>query len=318
MIDGRELVITDKSTKKFRYIILDGKKEDLVKHIIEAAQDTFREFKYAKFFPRIEVVIRDKKGGSHMSANSVKPVVYVNLSHYHERIPEMLEYNGTVGLTGSLEHEIAHLYHQRQSNYLALKAKIENRTYVKTVNAIPIYKAFFQSWYGSWRVEVQDFFMKLLSEGIADYIKHAGAEKIEFDEEYFGYLHDVAMGVAVNFKQRFQAIAREEKSLAAMKRFNDFKDSIKDSPYRIGEHMVYTILYFNKNLDLEDIFKMNKFHRFVRLYAETMLVNKKKPIVVSTTGKFNAILDYSELLAEIQALYKKSNSSKSFWRRVWG
>ena len=317
-IDGRELVITDNSTKKLRYIILDGKKEDVVEHIIEDAQDTFREFKYAKFFPRIGLVISDQEGGTFMSADSVKAIIYVSLSHYHERIPKMLEYQGTIELTSALEHEIAHLYHQRQSNYLVLKAKIRNKTYVKAIRAIPLYKLIFHEWYGYLRVEVQDFFMKLLSEGIADHIRKTGAEKIEFDEDYFNYFHEAAVKAAVYFKQQFQAIIPKEKALAAQKKVKEFKALTNGCPYRIGPHMVYTILYFNKNVDLEDIFKMKSYHKFARLYAETMLVNKREPIVVSTTGKFNAILDYNELLAEIQASYKKSNSSKSLWKRVFG
>src|SRR3989344_2823142 len=265
LIDGRELVITDKSTKRYRYLLIDGKTVDFVEKIIESAVRTCKTFRRAAFFPRIKILIKDK-GPGQMQAICTESLIVVYLSTCYAVIQESMKesrsYDLRTHLDFSFEHEITHLYHEKASGYLSLKNEIYERTYVKAASSIPRHKAMFREWYAIWRSQIQDLFMRLLSEGVAIYIAEFGEEKILFDEKEFGLLHQRAMDHAYRYIAKFEEISNEKNVNAARKKVMDHEEEIDNIVYDIGMHMIYAILYFNKNMKLEDIFKMKKYHKF--------------------------------------------------------
>ena len=285
-IGGREVII--------RY----NHEEDLArfKEIIHKACETQ---KVAAFFPKITFVLKEEKVGETpayvIPGNTLKRriIVYLNATHFSQqtiqRQPrELLE---------TIVHELTHLWHDEISKTLQRNAKAQKRLakllYTQFKSQPNVKKPFF-----ALRGKLFLLFHDLIAEGIAIYCETQTRGKLPFTEEVWSYLYNDARKRTANIEQDWGQfiilLNSAQPQYLKMDAFEICTRLLNDLKYQVGMHMVHTILYFDHNLQLEDLTQMKPF-KFIREY-ETTMKNKR---VVSMTNQIHHLNGRMRLLRHV-------------------
>ena len=110
-------------------------------------------------------------------------------------------------------------------------------------------------------------------------------------------------GEFIPIRQEIKDI-REQISSNPIMTIRSIREDLIIKSYPVGHHMVYSILYADHDLKIEDLIKIELFE-FYRKYESCILSKNFKPVISITSGRGE--LDYRKTLAELELAYKKGH-----------
>jgi hypothetical protein len=231
-----------------------------------------------------------------MWMDDIRQIIYVNL-YYLDK----------TNINQVFIHELAHLLNFNLSQVQLWKKKyheISKKKIIKSVKkdsskdlATHIYNIRF--WF-------QNFFIRVINEGVADYYLYLRNNEIIFGEEYFDQLYDVAKdeayivndGVVNNFKNW-------NINISINRLQQDINCSIGKSFYKIGPHIIFTLVY--SGLNYFELIKKKPF-QLIRIYENYMVKNHMQPVI--SFGNDRGIISYKRLLSLLKEVYEKKKNHR--------
>jgi hypothetical protein len=130
--------------------------------------------------------------------------------------------------------------------------------------------------------------------------------EIIFGEEYFDQLYDVAKdeayivndGVVNNFKNW-------NINISINRLQQDINCSIGKSFYKIGPHIIFTLVY--SGLNYFELIKKKPF-QLIRIYENYMVKNHMQPVI--SFGNDRGIISYKRLLSLLKEVYEKKKNHR--------
>ncbi|MGV8086633.1 MAG: hypothetical protein ACP5N1_03310 [Candidatus Woesearchaeota archaeon] len=78
-------------------------------------------------------------------------------------------------------------------------------------------------------------------------------------------------------------------------------------PYDIGDHIIYTILYDNKEISFEELIRMSYIH-IIKKYETCMIQRNQQPVISYSSGR--GMIDYADLLKKAVKYYEIVKNKK--------
>ncbi len=313
-VDGRKLIVFDES-----------KADDEIKNIIrESFLEVCKNDKIAKNFRVIKLVMQDKFVGMTTfgptpvfhRGNDVSPAMLFheelrqNEKMIHINIPKLEElfrynYHGSASfmkkkICSIIAHELAHIWNFYVSNILSNGRKISGRLsnrisrLMKSVHISNEQKENLEA----LRVHIHNFKVAIMDEGLAKYYELASQKELPFEKSKFDELYVKAKNVSGDLKYMWGHYMGGDKWFES-KLFSAITGRT-GLYHHIGIHVVYTILYADQKISLDEIRKMSYF-KFIKKYESCVKKEGQQPVVSLTSGK--GILDYKRMLDQLMKLY---------------
>ncbi len=250
--------------------------------------------------PKIVFVIRNTLPSVGVSDVASSGLAYANFQKGTYRIDlnasHMLD-SDDKEVSALIDHEITHLWQEVTSQMLTardqaiLKLKVQQEKMLKRA-ILPKELDLKEI-----RLTLLNFLLLLRLEGQAQYDQRIISEKLRFEQSHLEwYYSQVAKHSALNLASTWNEYLQSVKQ----RRPNDkVMDSLGDmylKAYDLGGHMIFTILYYDKEMSREKIAKMGIF-RFVKLYEKAIHETLGHKPLVSATSK-QGIIDYSKMVSE--------------------
>src|SRR3989344_442725 len=201
-------------------------------------------------------------------------------------------------------HEFCHLWHHDVSKNI----RIARKRYESLFEQDKLLNKKLKKKFKSSMINIADIrhllfilFIKFLEEGIAMFIELERDNKIKFDKGGYDYYYNNAKNLAEELKITYDLTLRrcKEKIQKSLFIVSDFIQYINHCCYGIGFHMIFSILYFNKNKPIEEIILLSPY-KFVELYESIMLKNEQVPVIsMDKEGIFSyklAMKDWKKLI----------------------
>ncbi len=282
-VEGREVIIENTTTTS-------------IPHITASILGVCKEYEVAKLFPKLHFVIVPNNG---------KQAGYViSDSHENSKIHLMdnIEDDSKEFIYKVIVHEISHLWHfedkklflRQNEAYRKLSIAISKKVKVETSSQKKINLA-------SSRKYLKEFLLKIILEGFAEVCQRIVMQKLTFSEPNFEILYGIAEKEVLNINILWKKwIEEAENSLTWLTLIQEIESYTKNL---IGIHILYSILFMNHNLSLEDLRHLTPF-KMVQMYEVIIMQKGKKPVFSITSG--NGILDYRRMVRELAAVYEAS------------
>jgi hypothetical protein len=217
-------------------------------------------------------------------------------------------------LYACLTHEITHLWHEYSSKIFSKYHKHYKKISNRNSNRIKLTVISKRSTFiAQLRILFFELFRAFLFEGLAKYCEKFYTKEIKLDDKsYFKKIYGHADSQVGLFSLEWKVFIEVlENNRYDKERLNGLLLSFQTlyrSSYIIGYHMVYTIIYTDKNISIEDIAKMN-YIKFINTYERCIKLNRFKPVVSLRSGK--GIINYFTLIKETKQIAHKLKLFKS-------
>jgi hypothetical protein len=273
-----------------------------------------KNYKTAAYFPYLRFYLTNKL---FKDENFNYPQMGVRLSIWPTTIiinlEVLIQLSGFKTIYNSLAHEIGHLRHNQINDIFKIREKIDE----KLGDSFYIQK-YYLDWHAKKEINLFNLnhlrsffrgFIELInSEGIATFCQYS-TKGVKFDERTFNHTYDAAKEgaeIAIELIESHYTFIKEnidkKEKEEFEKEFDEFTKKLHHITYNIGYHVIYSIIYFDSKITLEDAFKLKLYQSF-RKYESLMLSNDKDPIITISSRK--GIIDYNKLLAELQVVIRK-------------
>ncbi len=289
-IDGREIILIYKTVVEERIKVITK----------EALLDVCSNEEVGKKFPVLYGIFLDKyphETSIDLDAmENGKATIYLSPHYLKEKINRYQKKQAVLELKLLFIHELTHLWQEFETRVLSRNQAVAKRLVqkIKAAQALspPTVE---QEAIGALRVMLREFLRRVFAEGIAKYCEELQRGAI-FSEETFKELHTYAEEEIKDIKEQI--------SLNPITTIRSIREDFIIKSYPVGHHMVYSILYADHDLKIDDIIKMELFD-FYRKYESCILSRGFKPVISITSDR--GILDYRKTLAELELAYKKSH-----------
>jgi len=289
-IDGREIILIYKTTV-----------EERIKEITkEALLDVCSNEDVGKKFSVLYWIFIDKyphETSIDLDAmENGKATVYLSPYYLTNKISRYQKKQAVLEMKLLFIHELTHLWQEFETRVLSRNQAIAKRL-VKEIKAAQALAppTVEQEAIGALRVMLREFLRRVFAEGIARYCEELQRGTI-FSEDTFKELHIYATEEIEDIKRQI--------SSNPVTTMRSIRDDLIIKSYPVGQHMVYSILYVDHDLKVDDIIKMEMFE-FYRKYEGCILSKGFKPVITITSGRGE--LDYQRTLAELELAYKKAH-----------
>ncbi len=291
-IDGREIVIQNKSKVKD------------IKFLIEVILATCKVEKIAKKFPKITFIIEEHKskeqvfmsGSAWVNSDEIEEglvIVHLNANEIIKNKKEVIKQK----LPPVIVHELTHIWHDHTSKVMQKYIKITRKTSEKVRKKIsdiideePDLK------------EVRTLLIRFIwgtqIEGLADYCRYP----YSFEERIFQKLYLIAKDKGEKTKELFEKFLINQDLKRIYEKTTKKLAERLVSMYKIGHHMVYSLMYINHEMDIEKVAKLSPY-KFVKKYEAAMKLKGLRPVVSLTRG--DGIIDYNRMVSEWWATAKR-------------
>ncbi len=221
-------------------------------------------------------------------------------------------------LKNCIVHEIMHLVHNIKSNYSSIglvesrfSSKLSFKKYVLDLGHN-----------SSLRDIIRDFrslYFRIIGDTIREGLAmieselFADNQQICFTEDIWKEKYENAADAVSKFNKRLEQCFNAIEAYLASDSLKDTKSNMKIIQevnstlhekiwirYIIGEHIIHTILYFNKELDIEALINMN-YIKILREYEKCMIKKGQTPLISYSSGK--GVFDYALTLDKLNNYY---------------
>lgn len=226
-------------------------------------------------------------------------------------------------MAGILTHELMHLRHFQLSEYSKTRNTSVRLNSVIEKTEVNDILSFLQL----IRKDLYLMLEKIIQEGIAKFRQsqktgYVYDRRVEYTKDYFvkeynisnQAIHELLPLLHKIFIEYNKYLEYNSGSLDFVERnFKKIKILVNGNPpyymiYKIGFHMVYTILYVNKDIDINMLAKMD-YIQIIKLYEKSVLSEGKRPIISYTSR--NGVFDYVGWLENINDTYNAIDKYKN-------
>lgn len=268
IIDGRRVYVCSKVT---------GYVEIYNKLVVKFCS----KWKITKYFPTLYFSLERKDPNKHLAYIHMEEVIN-GIAKIHVCLN-----NGIPNTFKEVEpyilHELTHLWQEYLNGYIK-KYYQSGLRLSKTLNKM-LQQELQDKYLFKIRQKLHLFAWQLQLEGLAVLVQGLSNGEIIFTEDYFLLSYRRALNEARKLNAIFSRLSGKF-DVSLLK--TEVANSLKQPQYAIGLHMVFSLLYFNSDLSLEKIAKMNHF-TFVKKYEACMLKLNYTPAVslTSRAGEFD-------------------------------
>jgi len=309
---GKRIVIIENRSKAIKFRI-----KRIRKIIIEIFQ---AEPIFSKF-PRLVIILWDTD--MKQVASAFNPdIIYVNVA--------AVTHGGTLFDTRSdtaiydelkptMIHEMVHLVHYSRNKGLMMYKERYTRQVLGDIVRLMKTKSFettIEQSSKSLRTTLNVFLSKIWMEGAARFLQNLYVGRLKFDEDNFRRLHAAAESLVRQAGLAFELIneALAKNVLIDTNALNKFLQKAEahlagfaiSESYVIGEHIFFSIRYFDSNIDDDNLLDMH-IYDIVRKYERLMLKNGYLPVLSLYSG--SGIFDYKRNILTLAHFLKKAQQN---------
>jgi len=247
----------------------------------------------------------------------------INQIPNHEFI-NLIKHIFSNNIKGCIIHEVTHLVHFNNNNILKIKEKYENKIYSLYIHNYFDNADFFEDDLFCTIKDIRQLLMRLMTgiimEGIASFSDCSVNYDISFSEKYFNDLigrikkyDEFKQKLEDFFKEIFELydkknnFSNDEFKKSVSEKLLVFKNYLKKKKiiYIFGFFIVYTILYFEKDINFNDLIKMR--HSKVFHLYESLAKKHHLPLVFSYRNN-DAYFSYFPTMKKVINLMKHFKS----------
>lgn len=282
-IDGREIIIVD-------YAKLNKEEKAAFRKTILLACTSAP---IARYFPKLEFHVESETKYSFAKAWIKREEILQSRAIVHINASQKLT-------AGTIVHELTHLWQELTAG--AVRKEMQaNRNLLKALTQKMESTGLGESEMADLRFFFSSLFQGMFTEGLATYCERLIEGNVQFGDGEF------AAGYAETrrYAEKILAVIQESyKKGSQRKKFllHELLDTlISRGMYKLGYHLVYTILFIDHETDIETLGQMRPF-AFIKKYESCILSKGLQPLVSATSGR--GLLDYQRLVAEWAAAVK--------------
>jgi len=300
-IDGREVILLNRTELNFPSFL-----RDIILHVCKAEQ-------IAMHFSKLTFVL---ESSNDMGPAEVRiPEFFSGKSIIHLNLRDMdlsAHYSRFYGYWGGvIIHELTHLLHELESNI----STQHFATFQRLKTSLGRKKNQVSQDHAELRTDLFTFVRLLFEEGVACYYEKIRSEEILFSEDFFNrsylssqtkmtslveLLHAREKALLATKWREYSHGKKREKEITDL--INQLQKLLFSEHFRVGEHMVYTIFFVDKEMSLQKMMNLRPFE-FIKEYEQCIENKDLQPVISATSGK--GIFDYKRVLQEWAALGKE-------------
>jgi hypothetical protein len=227
-------------------------------------------------------------------------------------------------LKNCIVHEMIHLWHNIKSRYSSIglvesrfSSKLSPKKYVLDLGNNSSLRDIIRNF--------RELLFRILGDIVREGLAMIGSElfsdnqKICFTESVWREKYGGAANTVSKLNKKLEQCFNAIEAYLANNPSNDAKSNMKILQeinsvlhekiwvrYLIGEHIIHTILYFNKDMDMEQVINMD-YTQIIREYEKCMIEKRQTPVISYSSGK--GLFDYASTLAKLNKYYELSRNN---------